>query len=65
MHMYAYACLACIFHSLREPILGDPTLWGEGGNHKPGTQDIYAPAFAVPGAVRPPPLWWWGVVGNV
>ena len=40
MHMHAYAWLACIFHSLGEPILGEPPPLG-GGAVKPGTQDIY------------------------
>ena len=44
VYMNAYACIccmACIFHSHGEPILGTQPMWGGGGTVKPGTQDIY------------------------
>ena len=44
MHMHAYACMACIFHSLGEPILGTIPSGGGGGVKfavNPGPQNIH------------------------
>ena len=45
--MHAYACMACRFHSLGEPILGDPPPLGGGGAVNPGPQDIYIYIFTI------------------
>ena len=41
MHMHTYACVACIFHSLGDPISPPPNPCVGGGSMNPGPQDIY------------------------